>query len=134
MTYTRREELAEGIVVYQADCLELLPTLGRFDAVVTDPPYGIDWKPRVNHADQHEHWRDNKAFDPAPFLAVGRYHLFWGCRRISEALKQPDMFVEPPKPAHQTVYPRRCSMTRSPSLRTRIAIITALGLMAWVAT
>jgi DNA modification methylase len=23
------------------DCLEILPTLGRVDAVVTDPPYGI---------------------------------------------------------------------------------------------
>lgn len=41
MTYVRKEELAEGVVLYQADCLELLPTLGRFDAVVTDPPYGI---------------------------------------------------------------------------------------------
>ena len=41
MTYVRKEELAEGIVLYQADCLALLPTLGRFDAVVTDPPYGI---------------------------------------------------------------------------------------------
>jgi site-specific DNA-methyltransferase (adenine-specific)/modification methylase len=28
-------------VLYQADCAELLPTLGRFDAVITDPPYGI---------------------------------------------------------------------------------------------
>jgi site-specific DNA-methyltransferase (adenine-specific)/modification methylase len=28
-------------VLYQADCVELLPTLGRFDACITDPPYGI---------------------------------------------------------------------------------------------
>ena len=41
MTYVRKEELAEGVVLYQGDCLEVLPTLGRFDAVVTDPPYGI---------------------------------------------------------------------------------------------
>lgn len=26
------------------DCLEVMPTLGRFDAVVTDPPYGVDLK------------------------------------------------------------------------------------------
>jgi len=37
----RREVLAEGVEVYCGDCLEVLPTLGRFDAVVTDPPYGI---------------------------------------------------------------------------------------------
>lgn len=41
MSYVRKEELAEGVVLYEADCLALLPTLGRFDAVVTDPPYGI---------------------------------------------------------------------------------------------
>jgi len=37
----RKEVLAEGVEVYCGDCLEVLPTLGRFDAVVTDPPYGI---------------------------------------------------------------------------------------------
>lgn len=41
MSYVRKEELAEGMVLYQGDCLEVLPTLGKFDAVVTDPPYGI---------------------------------------------------------------------------------------------
>jgi site-specific DNA-methyltransferase (adenine-specific) len=25
----------------RGDCMEVLPTLGRFDAVITDPPYGI---------------------------------------------------------------------------------------------
>jgi site-specific DNA-methyltransferase (adenine-specific) len=28
-------------VLYHGDCLEVLPTLGAVDAVVTDPPYGI---------------------------------------------------------------------------------------------
>jgi DNA modification methylase len=37
----RKETLAEGCEVYLGDCREVLPTLGRFDAVVTDPPYGI---------------------------------------------------------------------------------------------
>ena len=27
--------------LYHGDCLEILPTLGKVDAVVTDPPYGI---------------------------------------------------------------------------------------------
>lgn len=40
MTF-RTETLAEGITCILGDCLEVLPTLGRFDAVVTDPPYGI---------------------------------------------------------------------------------------------
>jgi DNA modification methylase len=28
--------------LHLGDCAEILPTLGQFDAVVTDPPYGID--------------------------------------------------------------------------------------------
>ena len=29
--------------LYHGDCLEILPTLPKVDAVVTDPPYGIDY-------------------------------------------------------------------------------------------
>jgi site-specific DNA-methyltransferase (adenine-specific) len=38
MSY-RKEVLADGVELYCGDCLEVLPTLGKFDAVVTDPPY-----------------------------------------------------------------------------------------------
>ena len=30
-----------GVQLFLGDCLEVLPTLGEVDAVVTDPPYGI---------------------------------------------------------------------------------------------
>lgn len=30
--------------LYLADCLDVLPTLGKVDAVVTDPPYGLGYK------------------------------------------------------------------------------------------
>ncbi len=30
-----------GITIYHGDCREILPQLGRFDACVTDPPYGM---------------------------------------------------------------------------------------------
>jgi DNA modification methylase len=35
---------SDGIQLYLGDCLEILPTLesGSVDAVITDPPYGID--------------------------------------------------------------------------------------------
>jgi predicted RNA methylase len=36
----RKEILAEGIELYNADCREVLPTLPKVDAVVTDPPFG----------------------------------------------------------------------------------------------
>lgn len=38
----RVEQLAEGVTLYLGDCREILPTLPKVDAVVTDPPYGIN--------------------------------------------------------------------------------------------
>ena len=37
----RRKEVIGDAVLYLGDCREILPTLGKVDAVVTDPPYGI---------------------------------------------------------------------------------------------
>jgi site-specific DNA-methyltransferase (adenine-specific) len=38
MTY-KRKEVIEGATLMLGDCLEILPTLEKVDAVVTDPPY-----------------------------------------------------------------------------------------------
>jgi DNA modification methylase len=37
---TRIEHIGDA-TLYLGDCLEILPTLGKVDAVVTDPPYGL---------------------------------------------------------------------------------------------
>lgn len=36
-----RVEVIGNATLYLGDCLEFLPTIGKVDAVVTDPPYGI---------------------------------------------------------------------------------------------
>lgn len=36
-----RTEVIGDCILHNADCLEVLETLGKVDAVVTDPPYGI---------------------------------------------------------------------------------------------
>ena len=38
---THRVEIIGDATLYFGDCQEILPTLGKVDAVVTDPPYGI---------------------------------------------------------------------------------------------
>lgn len=38
----RRKEVIGNCTLYLGDCSEILPTLGSFDALVTDPPYGIN--------------------------------------------------------------------------------------------
>ena len=40
MTYQRKEIIGNA-VLYLGDCLDILPTLPKVDAVITDPPYGI---------------------------------------------------------------------------------------------
>lgn len=42
----RKEQLSDNVTVICGDNREILPTVGRFDACVTDPPYGIArvWK------------------------------------------------------------------------------------------
>jgi site-specific DNA-methyltransferase (adenine-specific) len=33
-----------GITIYHGDCREILPQLGRFDLLLTDPPYGVNYE------------------------------------------------------------------------------------------
>lgn len=47
-----------GATLYLGDCLEILPTLGRFDLLLTDPPYGI----QANKANAHSSIRDSSAW------------------------------------------------------------------------
>ena len=52
MTYQRKEVIGD-CTLYLGDCLEVMPALGRFDAVVTDPPYGLgDWNNRGSNKDR----------------------------------------------------------------------------------
>lgn len=39
--WVRRVQIGD-CVLYQGDCLQVMPALGKVDAVLTDPPYGID--------------------------------------------------------------------------------------------
>ena len=39
-----REEIIGDCRLILGDCLEVMPTLGRFDVVVTDPPYGMAFR------------------------------------------------------------------------------------------
>jgi len=79
----RVEHLAEGVTLYLGDCREILPTLGKFDAVVTDPPYGIGfaaqptkWQRRAGHAP--EAWDDSAVIDLHNLLALGEKQVVWG--------------------------------------------------------
>ena len=69
--------------LYCGDCLEVLPTLPKVDAVVTDPPYGIGfasqptkWQRRAGQ--QSEQW-DNSPVERLPeLLSLGEIQIVWG--------------------------------------------------------
>lgn len=81
--------------LYHGDCLEILPTLPKVDAVITDPPYGIGmkWKGvkrngrRIGLAvsdktlQRQPEWNDihgdDKPFDPKPWI-MHKYVILWG--------------------------------------------------------
>lgn len=70
--------------LYSADCREVLPTLERVDAVITDPPYGLGKKMRGGTWGAHEKFRGMAVWDNAPFSdldalrALGDVQIMWG--------------------------------------------------------
>lgn len=83
MTYRRKEQIG-GATLYLGDCLEILPTLPKVDAVVTDPPYGISVSTRVSFPEKQA-W-DSCRIDPRPFLHFAEKCLFWGGQYIADLL------------------------------------------------
>jgi len=97
MSYVRKEELAEGVVLYEADCLELLPTLGLFDALISDPPYGIGfvhgaggdgigggkYVSKFNGVAIHG---DDAPFNPAPLLSFAPTVVLFGANHFADRL------------------------------------------------
>lgn len=69
--------------LYLADCMDILPTLGKVDAVVTDPPYGINAGQGIGRSDKIRIGGDKKQWDSNPadvssILSLGVPTIIWG--------------------------------------------------------
>jgi site-specific DNA-methyltransferase (adenine-specific) len=84
---SRIETIAEGVTLYLGDCREILPTLGKVDAVISDPPYGIAFKKGTSGKgvgagrNSEAIAGDDKPFDPAlllqwPCVLFGGNHYY----------------------------------------------------------
>jgi site-specific DNA-methyltransferase (adenine-specific)/modification methylase len=84
-----RVETIGDATLYLGDCAEILPTLGKVDAVITDPPYGINEaagknKSRTKLAVAKDYGNDT--WDAAPpdadliakVLAAGKWQALFG--------------------------------------------------------
>jgi DNA modification methylase len=108
-----RREVIGDCELWLGDCIEILPTLGPVDAVVSDVPYGMGWNTdstrftggQYKRGDGREDWgairSDDRPFDPAPWLAF-RECILWGSNHYAQRLpvgatliwlkKPPDLF------------------------------------------
>jgi site-specific DNA-methyltransferase (adenine-specific)/modification methylase len=78
-----RVETIGDATLYLGDCRDILPTLGKVDAVVTDPPYGIGfaaqptkWQRRAGQAP--EAWDDDVIAELEAIRAHGDLQIIWG--------------------------------------------------------
>jgi site-specific DNA-methyltransferase (adenine-specific) len=97
MIEPRKEVLADGVEIWLGDCLDTLPLIGRVDAVVTDPPYGIGFRPKTRSTKSNDTYAggsfrtdfdpiygDDSEFDPSPF--IGTPCILWGANNFAARL------------------------------------------------
>jgi site-specific DNA-methyltransferase (adenine-specific) len=82
----------DGITIYHGDCREVLPDLGRFDLILTDPPYGLGesvWD--KNEKTPKRRWRlhhdqmgwDQDVAEVASLLEYADRAIVWGGHLMS---------------------------------------------------
>ncbi|MHB1403845.1 MAG: DNA-methyltransferase [Thiobacillus sp.] len=80
--------------LYLADCMEVLPTLGKVDAVITDPPYGMSYQSNYR-SDRHMKIANDESADLAN--AVIKWAID-SCEHSVYAFGRWDNLVDYPKP------------------------------------
>lgn len=82
----------EAVTIYHGDCREVLPHLQHFDAVIGDPPYGVEWEgnqrfsggnTRRGKGTRHAAIiGDDEPFDPSPWLGFACPVVLWGANHF----------------------------------------------------
>lgn len=100
----------EAVQLFNADWRDVLPSLPGDFAVVTDPPYGMDWNTDSTRfsggkrrlADGRADWGqiigDASPFDPAPFLTYSSCVL-WGVNHFAQRVPVGTWLIWLKKPA-----------------------------------
>jgi site-specific DNA-methyltransferase (adenine-specific) len=96
-----RVETIGDCTLHLGDCREILPTLGRVDAVVTDPPYGMKRHGRYQRgalSTSGTAYRsktkmfaetiegDSEPFDPSFLMGVAEKSIIWGANHFARHL------------------------------------------------
>jgi site-specific DNA-methyltransferase (adenine-specific) len=88
-----RIETIGSATLYLGDCRDIVPTLPKDVAVVTDPPYGIGYchgaraGGKAMGTDGQSIQGDDEPFDPGSWLRLGEC-LFWGAEHFKTRLPE----------------------------------------------
>ena len=106
-----RKEVIGNATLYLGDCLEILPTLDKVDAVITDPPYGISLNTDnsrfsggtnanvakrgngVGSAMGNPIVGDETEFDPSFLTQYGNERIIWGWHNFPDKLPRGSCLV-----------------------------------------
>lgn len=96
-----RVEHIGDATLYLGDCLEIMPTLGPVDGLLTDPPYGMQWAGKIRKGKNSTSacktpsrnygkiiHGDDKPFDPTFFLNIGLRRIIFGLNHFPEKFKR----------------------------------------------
>jgi site-specific DNA-methyltransferase (adenine-specific)/modification methylase len=86
----------DAVTIYHGDWREVIPWVGKIDAVITDPPYGIGHKKgnsgrrgaygsAVVRRNAEAIEGDKEAFDPSPWLDFPSV-ILWGSNHFAQSL------------------------------------------------
>jgi DNA modification methylase len=90
--------------IYCGDCREILPTLGKFDLLLTDPPYGYEWNTNYSRfskgsTDKEAIANDGRGeIDLAPCIDITSEQMIFGCNSIPQ-----------PKVGSYLIWDKRCA-------------------------
>lgn len=92
-----------GITIYNADCRDVLPELGTFDLLLTDPPYGYGWDTNYSRfskgfTDKKEIANDKTLIDIEPWIGLTNEQIIMGCNATGHK-----------KPGSYLIWDKRCA-------------------------
>lgn len=113
-----REEVIGNARLILGDCREVLPTLPKVDACITDPPYGMGYRSGHNSGRSGDGAAmirrdgnfkpikgDNRPFDPKHLLAVDAPLILWGANYYADQLQASGCWLVWDKLAGKTPVP-----------------------------
>ena len=78
-----------SVTIYHGDSREIAPSLGGFDLLLSDPPYGIAYESSLENLGAVSYGKiigDEAEFDPSFLIPLGGVLILWGANNFASKL------------------------------------------------